>query len=536
MIADKNHYLIKHLLVISCLGFLGIWLWRLGVVWFSSAEYIVTTVPDDAFYYLHIARNVSQGAGSTFDGISNTNGYHPLWLMMESAVSFLSGTFDYTVKDSLLFLRVMLTFQLGLGLISACLLGKTLWIIDRSGTLAALAIAGLATPYCIYAMTDGMESGLVLLFLSSLILVFQKLRPLKQEVDENDFAFGAILAMGLMARLDLALLILALGVGTTVLWASKSIPKWKTQVFLKKGVAWGVPVLLTLGLYLFINSLHFDTVTPISGQLKNHFPTISSPVEMINSNLPYFLLGVVGIVISGVLFLLTRSQSIRFYAVIATLYLLIHGCSIFLYTNWGVHKWHFTAWWIVTMLSGLFLLQAITSTILRTMVAWAVIPIILLFSVLGQWLFLRNRTQFAFQTRSYTAALWARENLPKGATVAMSDCGTFAFFHNGPVINLDGVVNNREFQDTLVREGLEEYLNQKGSSYIAHHAFSLEKLDEMSYDYDAYSHLYQESGGGVKLTKFLEQYRGDVFQDGTGEKVFVIWNRPVGVKIPTPAR
>lgn len=36
---------------------------------------------DDAFYYAQIARNIALGLGSTFDGIHETNGYHPLWML-----------------------------------------------------------------------------------------------------------------------------------------------------------------------------------------------------------------------------------------------------------------------------------------------------------------------------------------------------------------------------------------------------------------------------------------------------------------------
>src|SRR5690242_6581016 len=39
--------------------------------WFTS---------DDAYYYFKVAQNISEGRGITFDGISLTNGFHPLWM------------------------------------------------------------------------------------------------------------------------------------------------------------------------------------------------------------------------------------------------------------------------------------------------------------------------------------------------------------------------------------------------------------------------------------------------------------------------
>ena len=37
---------------------------------------------DDAFYYFQIAYRMAEGEFSTFDGITRTNGYHPLWLFL----------------------------------------------------------------------------------------------------------------------------------------------------------------------------------------------------------------------------------------------------------------------------------------------------------------------------------------------------------------------------------------------------------------------------------------------------------------------
>jgi len=37
---------------------------------------------DDAFYYFVTARNIAEGKGITFDGISTTNGFHPLWMLI----------------------------------------------------------------------------------------------------------------------------------------------------------------------------------------------------------------------------------------------------------------------------------------------------------------------------------------------------------------------------------------------------------------------------------------------------------------------
>ena len=52
------------------------------IAYLSAGESFMAIVPDDAFYYFTIARNIVEGYGSTFDRLAPTNGYHPLWLLV----------------------------------------------------------------------------------------------------------------------------------------------------------------------------------------------------------------------------------------------------------------------------------------------------------------------------------------------------------------------------------------------------------------------------------------------------------------------
>ena len=55
-----------------------------GYAAFSDAYNLPNTwfTRDDAYYYYKVAQNISEGHGSTFDGINPTNGYHPLWMLV----------------------------------------------------------------------------------------------------------------------------------------------------------------------------------------------------------------------------------------------------------------------------------------------------------------------------------------------------------------------------------------------------------------------------------------------------------------------
>ncbi len=66
----------------------GVLAYGAGFAWYMLARFDLVNLlrdvnGDDSFYYFQIAYNLASGNFSTFDGgISQTNGYHPLWLLL----------------------------------------------------------------------------------------------------------------------------------------------------------------------------------------------------------------------------------------------------------------------------------------------------------------------------------------------------------------------------------------------------------------------------------------------------------------------
>src|SRR4051794_27350134 len=50
-----------------------------AAICFRAVDAVVSFSPDDAYSYPVIALHAIQGRFSTFDGLTRTNGYHPLW-------------------------------------------------------------------------------------------------------------------------------------------------------------------------------------------------------------------------------------------------------------------------------------------------------------------------------------------------------------------------------------------------------------------------------------------------------------------------
>jgi hypothetical protein len=134
-----------------------------------------------------------------------------------------------------------------------------------------------------------------------------------------------------------------------------------------------------------------------------------------------------------------------------------------------------------------------------------------------------------WHTPAYDAAAWAREHTPADAVFAMSDCGHFAFFSMRRVINLDGLVNNMDFQRALAERRLDRYLRANRVEFLVQHAVHNRK-DVIEGRYGSLrlpfpSWRFAGLGDSVWVTKQSEVYRSTPFFDGPYPSVLVIWSR-----------
>lgn len=161
-------------------------------------------IRDDAYYYFKVAQNISEGQGSTFDGINPTNGYHPLWMLICVPI------FAFARVDLILPLRILLVVMSGLSAATAILFYRLI------GKIFSPPIGALAALYWVFSFDvlnivyrPGLETGIAAFFI--LLLVYrlyeferswrtEKVSP-KQIVT---IALIAILAM--FSRLDLVFL------------------------------------------------------------------------------------------------------------------------------------------------------------------------------------------------------------------------------------------------------------------------------------------------------------------------------------------
>lgn len=124
---------------------------------------------DDAYYYFKIAQNISEGKGSTFDGINLTNGYHPLWTLVNIPI------FSLARVDPILPLRILIIVLGGLRAFTSILLYR---ILKNTLSLPIALLAGFYWAFDLFihktAYQQGLETGLAAFCLVLFLYILQR--------------------------------------------------------------------------------------------------------------------------------------------------------------------------------------------------------------------------------------------------------------------------------------------------------------------------------------------------------------------------
>ena len=167
-------------------------------------------IRDDAYYYYKIAENISEGHGSTFDGINLTNGYHPLWMLICIPI-FSLARFDPILPLRLLIL-VTGIFHVGTTLLLYRLVSRA--ISSFAGMLAAIYWA-FESYILVFLYKTGVESTIGLFFIILLLYQLHKFEKTWRNgnpVSAQIASLGIIAALVTFGRLDLVFFSLIVGV------------------------------------------------------------------------------------------------------------------------------------------------------------------------------------------------------------------------------------------------------------------------------------------------------------------------------------
>ncbi len=162
-------------------------------------EVLLRLVPDDAFYYLQIARHLAAGHGSTFDGLHPASGYHPGWMALLVPLAAL-----VPAPESLLRSALGLAFLLHAGTALA------LAVLFRRFMGDTLAVAGalcwLLNPLALFLTVQGVESALYALSLVLVMLAMDHFVTAEAGALRPHLVLGVALGACFLARTEAGIL------------------------------------------------------------------------------------------------------------------------------------------------------------------------------------------------------------------------------------------------------------------------------------------------------------------------------------------
>lgn len=461
----------------------------LFAMWQPIPYVIERFTPDDAYYYLNTALNIARGYGSTFDRINPTNGYHPLWMAVLVPIYRLFNGVELP-------LRVTLSVEVILVLAS-------MWLSFEIVRKFVSPWAALLSSMLLYAFVGlagfyALESHL-LVFITLTSIAFAVARPQifePNKVSTDDVKWGVMLALITLSRLDAGFLFVSYA---CVVIASGL---YNRKLSVAKLLSFASPYVLMLCAYLLWNRCHFGHWMPISGALKMAFPSIVLIPRhlLIKSVLVRMAIPVVAsvayLIMSAFKEPFAKVCQLHFPLLTLNIYVLLHACYAAFFQDWGVFPWYFALSLCIASLTLPVLVSVLPiQDTPKLLVGLAVVGVIMV--VLAAIFKLALPSRHAGLRRLYEQAIWLRENTEPDAICIAEDAGIIGYYSQRRVINLDGLINSYEYQDYLAQGRFTDYLRDKGVQYF----IATRGTPEVGkpFRYEAYSHLYNVSGGSIEL-------------------------------------
>ena len=477
---------------------------------------LVVTIRDDAYYYFQIAWNMAQGRFSTFDGgITQTNGYHPLWLFL------ITPIYWFLDKETALFAIRALEITLIAGGVALIAVAARL-----CGLPWFLLFAALPLLYRYEALFTGMEAAAALFMLA---LLFLGLALFARNPPRWKGLLAALCFALPWVRLEYAAVSLAVAaaLGLFEFPQGQRTPGASLTARLRSFHALAPLLGAVAGIlvYFAYNGLVFGGIVPVSGVIKaawSRFFWAQEGGYSFAENLaaalqvPVFdgeLLAALGICGGLLLWRLAgrpgHQQDRRLSAFFIGAFGLAAGhLAMFGYSVLAVHpvyqwrfQWHFAPAYLLMALLIPLLGYAAIGLIRRFIEPrWprAALPMQAA-AVLAAAALLLGQTDFAYPQRfvnpsppdaeitwnrlnRYADSLMVNQGLPEGSVIGSWDAGAVGYYSRFPVVNLDGLVNSYDYlrasrtgeeppRQMVNRGDAPPMLREFGITHLANHRF-----------------------------------------------------------------
>jgi hypothetical protein len=492
-----------------------------------GVDFIISRVTlDDTYYYLQTAWNMQVYGFPTFDGINSTNGVQFLWFWLLVALAFIVPS-----KYALLFLSLMLCALLNLSGYFA------IWKIYRKNGHPVMSLIAVCSwfylmarfPYYLAAMENSLHALFFWLLLLQTMMAVEDVQGGKP-IGKRFVAITLLAVLAVWTRLDSAIYIAALYLYLEW-YLLHHVAYRKSALRLTASVS---PMLLLSAVVLFLGYYYMGgSFIPVSGLVKSDQIVLNQDIVkwLIKSVIRGFRLtfpvecwrlfirqpdgffpplageGVIGpftigalvlIVLTGYRLkgnslleqLLNNHQShadLNCFRGLYVTFLLASALYIVYYSSGGINStyavWYLSPFFVFCLATEALVVEklldrlpAAYQNIFRFIAVGTMLIACLGLTFSSFYHLVGTSYDLGEQYTRIAVARWMRENTEPETVFAAWNAGSLCFLSDRQVINLDGLINNNEYYQSvliaakispeLYEQRLLNYLNEKQVTFV----------------------------------------------------------------------
>jgi hypothetical protein len=408
---------------------------------------------DDSFFYLKIAKNFSEGLGLTFDGLSKTNGFHPLYMtiisLWFSLMRFLSITSPESLFRSVCILHLFLIHLI-------LLVAYNLFIKEENGFSKFFIF--LISGVCFIFMVDfGLESHIsCLLFI---IYLYNKFR--KPQEKQILLINSLMISLLFLARTDYLWSLIPFLLIADIISSDKIIKR--------QALIFNITLLtFTVFSYYSVNFFIYGNIQSVSSAVVNSFPDILFADNLKTLlrdkgylfNQSFKLLLIAAVTVTGVFLTRKTKNGLHRFLVFSCSGLMLNLIIHILFNRYNIREWYTT----FPVFVSLLLLSLIISFSVKKTYLYANVFLVILAVVIIVY----TKTGISKWSNSYDYSKLISANVHKSDFVYQFDySGVISFFSERNIVNGDGLANDFEYYDYMKRGKIPDYIALKKIKYVS---------------------------------------------------------------------
>ncbi len=467
---------------------------------------------DDAYYYFLTAYHLAQGHGPTFDGITTTTGFHPLYALLLTGIQMVFPVNKEWLPTCANLLNTCAIFFTAYALYHAA---KRLWNQTAARWAAFLWIIN---PHALILVYTGMEGSIYAAALGLFLLNGSRL--FTTAASSSRLLFPTVLAgcsasLCILSRTDSMILVIL--IIPLFLW----LP---AQSVLNRFALMALYVVLAFLPYVlwavYCNAWTGDWIQG-SAEMKTilrqwhteHLGALGSVLYTFQLFLQWCFKSLIKtpmlkyLLLSLIVFGLWKRVRLPFKMTASHLY--VHTLWLFLVLLGLAYAMHLNKMWTWYYTPSLLILTLISSGILQTLIRSEPVsifkrylPYILIFTLLESYAYLTLKSITGRNARhpiKLHVTEWINDHLPADAVIGSWNAGIFAWNTESPVINLDGLINNDVPTLYQANGSICQYILDKKIDYIVEDSNYME-LYCPQWNQNHYQRIYRYQPGESDLS------------------------------------